>query len=159
MADPRTRPPTSIRDTPGAVNWQPQAHPERVGPVFPRGGFERLGRYAICQQISAGGMASVHLGVLLGSGGFSRFVAIKRMHPELARDASLVARFEQEVLLGARIQHPNVVQALDVVSRQDELLLVMEFIHGETLAGLVGAAARGGAALPMDVALNIVTSA
>jgi serine/threonine-protein kinase len=127
--------------------------------VFPRGGFERLGRYAICQQISAGGMACVHLGFLLGSGGFSRFVAIKRMHPELARDASLVARFEQEVLLGARIQHPNVVQALDVVSRHDELLLVMEFIHGETLAGLVEAAARGGAALPIEVALNIVTSA
>jgi hypothetical protein len=141
------------------VDWQPQPHPERVGPVFPRGGFERLGRYAICQQIGAGGMASVHLGFLLGSGGFSRFVAIKRMHPELARDASLVARFEQEVLLGARIQHPNVVQALDVVSRDDELLLVMEFIHGETLAGLVEAAARGGAALPLDVALNIVTSA
>ena len=118
-----------------------------------------MGRYAICQQICAGGMASVHLGFLLGNGGFSRFVAIKRMHPELARDASFVARFEQEVLLGARIQHPNVVQALDVVSRDDELLLVMEFIHGETLAGLVEAAARGGGALPIDVALNIVTSA
>lgn len=157
MANPRT--PTAIREPPGAVDWQPQAHPERVGPVFPRGGFERLGRYAICQQISEGGMAAVHLGILLGSGGFSRFVAIKRMHPELARDASLVARFEQEVLLGARIQHPNVVQALDVVSRQDELLLVMEFVHGETLAGLVEAAAHGGAALPIEVALNIVTSA
>ena len=118
-----------------------------------------MGRYAICQQISAGGMAAVHLGFLLGSGGFSRFVAIKRMHPELAREASLVARFEQEVLLGARIQHPNVVQALDVVSRHDELLLVMEFIHGETLAGLFEAAARGRAGLPIDVALNIVTSA
>jgi serine/threonine-protein kinase len=81
------------------------------------------------------------------------------MRPEFARDASLVARFKQEVLLGARIQHPNVVQALDVVSRHDELLLVMEFIHGETLAGLVEAAARRGAALPIDVALNIVMSA
>jgi eukaryotic-like serine/threonine-protein kinase len=128
--------------------------------VFPSGGFERLGRYAICQQICSGGMASVHLGFLLGSGGFSRVVAIKRMHPELARSASLVARFEQEVRLGARIQHPNVVQSLDVVARHDELLLVMEFIHGETLAGLVeAAAARDGAALPIGVALNIVTSA
>jgi eukaryotic-like serine/threonine-protein kinase len=141
------------------VDWQPQANPERVEPVFPRGGCERLGRYAICQQIGAGGMASVHLGFLLGSGGFSRFVAIKRMHPQLARDASLVARFEQEVRLGARIQHPNVVQALDVVSRHDELLLVMELIQGETLAGLVEAAASAGAALPIGVALNIVTSA
>lgn len=118
-----------------------------------------MGRYAICQQIGAGGMASVHLGFLLGSGGFSRFVALKRMHPELARDASLVARFEQEVRLGARIQHPNVVQALDVVARHDELLLVMELIHGETLAGLVEAATHAGAALPIGVALNIVTSA
>src|SRR4051812_47781200 len=134
MADPRTS--TSIRDTPGAVDWQPPAQPQRVWPVFPRAGCERLGRYAICQQICAGGMASVHLGFLLGSGGFSRVVAIKRMRPELARDASLVARFKQEVLLGARIQHPNVVQSLDVVARHGELLLVMEFIHGETLAGL-----------------------
>jgi eukaryotic-like serine/threonine-protein kinase len=159
MAGPLTRPPASTRDAPGAADWQPQAACDRAAPVFPRGGFERLGRYGICQQISAGGMASVHLGFLLGSNGFSRFVAIKRMRPELARDASLVARFEQEVLLGARIQHPNVVQALDVVSRQGELLLVMEFIHGENLAGLIQAAARGGAGLlPIGVALNVVTS-
>jgi serine/threonine protein kinase len=159
MAGPSTRTTTSIRDTLGVSDWQAQTGPDRAAAVFPHNGFERLARYGICQQISAGGMASVHLGFSLGSNGFSRFVAIKRMRPELACDASLVARFKQEVLLGARIQHPNVVQALDVVSRQGELLLVMEFIHGVNFAGLLQAAEQQGAPLPIEVALHVVASA
>ena len=39
-----------------------------------------IGRYAIYGKIASGGMASVHLGRLLGAAGFSRTVAIKRLH-------------------------------------------------------------------------------
>ena len=49
-----------------------------------------VGRYAIYGEIASGGMATVHLGRLLGAEGFSRTVAIKRLHPQFARDPDFV---------------------------------------------------------------------
>jgi len=84
-----------------------------------------LGRYALYGEIAAGGMATVHLGRLLGQVGFARTVAIKRLHPHLAKDPEFVAMFLDEARLAARIRHPNVVPTLDVVARQGEIFLVM----------------------------------
>src|SRR5258706_7157525 len=75
-----------------------------------------LGRYALYGEIAAGGMATVHLGRLLGPVGFARTVAIKRLHPHLAKDPEFVAMFLDEARLAARIRHPNVVPTLDVVA-------------------------------------------
>jgi eukaryotic-like serine/threonine-protein kinase len=43
--------------------------------------FATVGRYALRHEIASGGMAVVHLGRLIGPAGFSRTVAIKRLHP------------------------------------------------------------------------------
>jgi hypothetical protein len=82
-------------------------------------------------------MASVHLGRLLGPVGFSRTVAIKRLHAQFAKDPDFVAMFLDEARLVARIRHPNVVPTLDVVQESDELLLVMEYVQGESFAKLL----------------------
>ena len=52
-----------------------------------------LGRYALYERIASGGMASVHIGRLLGPVGFSRTVAIKRMHPQFAEDPEFASMF------------------------------------------------------------------
>lgn len=96
-----------------------------------------IGRYALFEQIGAGGMGVVHLGRLLGSAGFERAVAIKRVHPLLARDQRFISMFREELRLLARVRHQNVISALDVVESGDELLLVMEYVHGESLASLL----------------------
>src|SRR5271155_3116746 len=96
-----------------------------------------IGRYCIYGKIAAGGMASVHLGRLLGGAGFSRTVAIKRLHPHLADDPEFLSTMIDEARLCARIHHPNVVPTLDVVAAEGELLLVMEYVRGESLARLV----------------------
>src|SRR5438105_13391524 len=90
-----------------------------------------IGRYELHGPIAAGGMATVHFGRLLGPVGFSRTVAIKRLHPQFAKDPEFVAMFLDEARLAALIQHPNVVATVDVVSMQEELFLVMVFILGE----------------------------
>src|SRR5579859_6267223 len=54
------------------------------------------GRYAVHDEIAAGGMATVHLGTVLGPFGFSRTVAIKRLHPTLSSDPDFVAMFIDE---------------------------------------------------------------
>lgn len=97
---------------------------------------DRVGRYAIQGEIATGGMATVHYGRLVGSGGFTRVVAIKRLHPQYAKDPQFVAMFLDEARLASRIRHPNVVPILDVVAEAGELFLVMEFIPGESLSKL-----------------------
>src|ERR1700722_14969633 len=95
------------------------------------------GRYALYAEIASGGMATVHLGRLMGTGGFSRTVAIKRLLPQLARDPDFVAMFMDEARVAARIRHPNVVPTLDVLAADGQLLLVMEYVHGESLGRLL----------------------
>src|SRR5436305_1891756 len=96
-----------------------------------------IDRYAIYDKIAAGGMAVVHLGRLLGQAGFSRTVAVKRLHPQFATDPEFVAMFLDEAHLAVRVQHPNVVAPLDVVVTDGELLVVMEYVSGETLSQLM----------------------
>jgi serine/threonine-protein kinase len=81
-------------------------------------------------------MATVHFGRLIGPVGFSRTVAIKRLHPQYAKDPEFVAMFLDEARLAARIRHPNVLGTLDVVATDGELFLVMEYVHGESLGRL-----------------------
>ena len=85
-------------------------------------------------------MATVHLGRLLGPVGFSRTVAIKRLHAQFASDPEFVSMFLDEARLAARIRHPNVVPTLDVVATGGELFLVMDYVQGESLSKLIRAA-------------------
>ncbi|HEY1956443.1 MAG TPA: serine/threonine-protein kinase [Polyangiaceae bacterium] len=119
----------------------------------------RIGRYVIYDAIASGGMASIHLGRLVGPVGFSRTVAIKRLHRHLAGDPEFVAMFLDEARLAARIQHPNVVGTVDVVSESDELFLVMQYIHGDSLAHLAKQSGRAGQPVPVRIAAAIVTGA
>jgi eukaryotic-like serine/threonine-protein kinase len=114
-----------------------------------------VGRYAIFDAIASGGMASVHFGRLIGPAGFSRTVAIKRLHESLAQDPEFVEMFMDEARVAARIRHPNVVPTLDIVALEQELLLVMEYVPGESLALLLKRArlARKPAPIPIVVAV------
>ena len=109
-----------------------------------------VGRYAIFDEIAAGGMATVHLGKLVGAGGFSRVVAIKRLHPQFSKDEEFSSMFMDEARLAARIHHPNVVQTLDVVTASAELLLVMEYVHGVSFASLLHSARKAGQRVDPD---------
>ncbi len=111
-----------------------------------------IGRYALYKEIAAGGMATVHLGRIVGAGGFSRPVAIKRLHAQFARDPAFVAMFLDEARLASRIFHPNVVAPLDVVSTGGELFLVMEYVRGASLSRLMRATPDGQLIPPRIVA-------
>jgi serine/threonine protein kinase len=100
--------------------------------------------YAMHGAIAAGGMATVHVGRLLGPSGFARSVAIKRLHPQLAANADIASMFAEEARLSARVIHANVVPVLDVVYADGELLLVMEYVRGESLSRLLAHAHPGG---------------
>ncbi len=118
-----------------------------------------VGRYALYAEIAAGGMATVHIGRLLGPVGFSRTVAIKRLHPQFAKDPEFVSMFLDEARLAARIRHPNVVPTLDVVATQGELFLVMDYVQGESLSRLVRGARESGQRIPPRIVATIMSGA
>jgi serine/threonine-protein kinase len=116
-----------------------------------------IGRYVLLGMIASGGMAKVHYGRLLGSAGFSRVVAIKRLHANLASDPDFVAMFVDEARLASRVRHPNVVQTLDVVTIDQEILLVLDYVEGEVLSRLLRPLREIAQTVPLPVASAIVS--
>lgn len=110
-------------------------------------------------EIAAGGMATVHFGRLIGEGGFSRTVAVKCLHAHFAKDQEFAEMFLDEARLAARIQHMNVVAILDVVAREGELFIIMEYVHGESLSKLIKEARKRKTPLPPKVVSAIVIGA
>lgn len=106
------------------------------GPISERGPSHTVGRYALFEQFAAGGMATVHFGRLDGAGGFARVVAVKRLLPHLLENHEFTEMLLKEARLAARVRHPNVVATLDVVATKGDVLLVLDYIHGEALSTL-----------------------
>jgi hypothetical protein len=121
-----------------------------------------VGRYVLWGVIGSGGCATVHLGRLVSEGGFSRTVAVKRLHSEYSADPDFVAMFLDEARLAGRIHHPNVVQSLDVLGSRDvhgarELFMIMDYVEGETLSRLVSRCGTRGERPPMPIVLSIMS--
>jgi eukaryotic-like serine/threonine-protein kinase len=117
----------------------------------------KIGRYALFGQFAAGGMATVHFGRLDGAGGFSRVVAIKRLLPHLVEDPEFTEMLLKEARLAARVRHPNVVPTLDVVASKGDVLLVLEYVHGEALGTLCRMQAKERKQfIPIEIATSIM---
>lgn len=89
-------------------------------------------RYSVISRLGSGGMATVYLAEddVLG-----RRVAVKRMRSD-GRTAD-AERFRREARLGATLSHPNVVTVFDTIAGEDGVLIVMEYVPGETLADVI----------------------
>jgi len=116
-----------------------------------------VGRYSLFGEIASGGMATVCFGRATGEHGFVRTVAVKCLHASLAKERDFVDMFVDEARLASRIQHPNVVQTLDVVETDDgQILVVMEYLPGESLSRLHREARKRGQRIPIEIACAIV---
>lgn len=115
-------------------------------------------RYEVYGEIAAGGMASVQYGRLLGPRGFSRAVAIKRLHAHYSREAEFVSMFLDEARLSARLMHANIIHTLDVIETPGEVALVMEYVHGETLWTLLRLVRGQGQHIPVRIGCSLITS-
>src|SRR2546429_7414963 len=94
-------------------------------------------KYAIEKLIKRGGMGAVYRGkhVLM-----DKTVAIKVLHPSLALDDDVVARFSREAKAASRISHPHAVSVTDFgESENGVVFLVMEYLDGTTLKEVIKA--------------------
>jgi eukaryotic-like serine/threonine-protein kinase len=118
---------------------------------------ESVERYLVFDEIGVGGMASVHIGMLTGAVGFRRIVALKQLHARFIHDPDFVSQFINEARLAARIHHAHVVQTLDVVWTGTQLMLVLEYVDGDTLNRVLRSAVERRQQLPMEIACSMVT--
>lgn len=111
-------------------------------------------RYQIIKSIGEGGMANVYLAydTIL-----ERNVAVKVLRGDLANDENFVRRFQREALQASSLSHPNIVEVYDVGEDNGEYYIVMEYVEGKHLKGLLKK--RGKLTIPEVVDIMIqVTS-
>ncbi|HEU0031612.1 MAG TPA: serine/threonine-protein kinase [Kofleriaceae bacterium] len=115
-----------------------------------------IGRWEVIRRLGSGGMADVYLAHSKGEAGFEKLVAIKVMHPHLARNERAVEHFLDEARLAARIHHPNVVAIQDLGKIGTDYVIVMEFVEGVDLERLLISARNGNRLVPVEVGLAIL---
>ncbi len=94
------------------------------------------GRYSLDRELGRGGMGAVWLGrdEVLG-----REVAVKRLGLAPGTESPDLERAEREARLAARLSHPHVVAVYDLVDQEEQQYLVMEYVEGTNLSGLLRA--------------------
>lgn len=117
-----------------------------------------LGKYRLIAELGQGGMADVYLAMIAGptGSGFTKLAVIKRLRPNLVEDPEFVAMLVDEARISARLNHPNVVQTLEVGVEREEYYLAMEFLDGQPLHRIQRRASRTNAELPRDLACLVV---
>jgi len=126
--------------------------PERTLNPFP----ERIGRYELLLPIGTGGMATVFLGRATGVGRFERDVAVKVIHAHLRTDEESKQLLLEEARLAARIRHANVVPVLEVGDDPFGIYLVLDYVEGDSLAGLMREVKASGQRIPMPLVARIL---
>lgn len=115
-----------------------------------------LGRYRIVRQLAAGGMGVVSLARAEGAAGFVKPVVVKRILPHLAEDEAVVQMFVREARILSNLQHPSIVGVLDFAQTEDAYVMVLEYVHGYSLASWRKYLRRTSQPFPVEAALHIV---
>src|SRR5688572_16045773 len=97
------------------------------------------GRYRVIRRLGVGGTAAVFLA---RDERLDREVAVKRVHGAEVT-AETAQRLRREARIMASLRHPNLVTVYDMLMDEDDLLLVMEYVRGETLADVLASAPLG----------------
>ncbi|MBL0218812.1 MAG: protein kinase [Myxococcales bacterium] len=112
--------------------------------------------YQILAKLAMGGMAEIFLARGASVAGVERYVVLKRIIREKANDTLFVQMFLEEARLAAQLQHANIAQVYDIGKLGDSYFFTMEYVHGETVRGLLQRARSLRRELPLNVILTVI---
>ena len=118
---------------------------------------DTIGRYQLTSLLASGGMGAVWTARPTG-GGFARTVALKLVRGEMSGDENYARMFIDEATVASSIHHPNVCETYELGKHGDRLFMAMEWVAGDSLAGLL----RQGetlVALDLRIAARIIADA
>ncbi|HMG55898.1 MAG TPA: serine/threonine-protein kinase, partial [Kofleriaceae bacterium] len=99
------------------------------------------GKYQIVRLLGEGGMGTVYQA---RQPAMDRMVALKLIRPEVVTTPSAVARFHKEMIVTAKVEHPNTIRVYDFGETDGQLYLAMEFLAGVSLRQVIDGAGRFG---------------
>src|SRR6187402_2839653 len=134
-------------------NWGPARKPGIVR-VEPRMAQQQQ-RYKVLEKIASGGMAEVFRAESAGLEGFKKTVAIKRVLPHLAEKKQFIGMFLDEARLSAHLSHSNCVQVFDIGVGDNTYFIVMEYVDGADLKGVIEHRKKTGTPFPVEEACLI----
>ncbi|MCL2178520.1 MAG: serine/threonine protein kinase [Proteobacteria bacterium] len=118
-----------------------------------------LGNYRLVQLLAQGGMGEVYLACQEGPEGFLKEVVIKCMLKHLAEDQGFVDLFLNEARLAVLLQHPNIVQTLELNRAEDSWFIVMEHVRGCSLKSCIRRAKKNRRRIPEAIAVWLIAEA
>lgn len=118
----------------------------------------RVGRYDIVLPIAFGSTSTVYLARAHGVRD-DRYLALKLTTPRPQESPSALAHRIERARLMTGLTHTNVLQPFDIGESEQGAFLVMEYIPGDSLAGLTKLARQAGSELPRAIALKILVDA
>jgi len=117
---------------------------------------EQFGPYLVYERLGVGGMATVHRALERGIEGFERIVALKRLLPHLAEDASFIKSFVREAKLASLLNHVNIVQIFELGRVGTEYFISMEYIDGKDIRRLLRHARKVTGPPPVNVTVGLL---
>src|SRR5262245_23617357 len=117
---------------------------------------EQFGPYLVYERLGVGGMATVHRALERGIDGFERIVALKRLLPHLAADASFIKSFVREAKLASLLDHANVVRIFECGRVGAEYFISMEYIDGRDIRRILRQARCVAGPPPIHVTVGLL---